>query len=107
MKAPEQKFTAVVGEYLVNSHVVGAEPPLGTPPELHEGGGGFVVVGFDVGDTGAVVDGDMQIGVTDTSFRSFGLGVAASVDPLAASLGGICPALLMSRCTNSPAELRS
>ena len=41
---------AVVAGDLVDSHVVGSEPPLGAPPESDEGGGGLVVVGLDVGD---------------------------------------------------------
>ena len=49
----------VVGEDLVDGHVVGPEPVLGASPEPDEGGGGFVVVGFDVGDTGVVVDRDV------------------------------------------------
>ncbi|MCY3851819.1 MAG: hypothetical protein OXF75_13720, partial [Acidimicrobiaceae bacterium] len=52
---------------------------MGSAPELHECGGGLVVVGLDVGDPGVVVDGDMQVGVTDAV--PLGFGVAASVDP--------------------------
>ena len=47
---------SVVGEDLVDGDVVGPEPPLGSPPEPDEGGGGLVVVGLDLGDTRVVVD---------------------------------------------------
>ena len=51
----------VVGEDLIDGHVVGPEPVLGPPPEPHQGRGGLVVMGLDVGDSGVVVDRDVQI----------------------------------------------
>ena len=54
---------AVVGEDLIHAHVVGPEPVLGPPPEPHQGLGGLVVVGLDVGDARVVVDGDVQVRV--------------------------------------------
>ena len=90
----------VVGEDLIDGHVVGPEPPLGLSPELDEGGRGLVVVGFDVGDAGVVVDRDVQMGVADLmAFGAFGLRRAASVDSPAAAWG-ILPTLLMSRSIN-------
>ena len=97
----------VVGEDLVDSHVVGPEPVLGASPELHEGGGGFVVVGFDVGDTGVVVDRDMEMGVAHAAAAgAFGLLRTAPGIPQPPT-GGILPTFLMSRCTNSPGAERS
>ena len=78
----------VVGEDLIDSHVVGPEPVLGASPEPDEGDGGFVVVGFDVGDTGVVVDRDMEIGVAHAAAAgAFGLLRTAPVDAPAASWG--------------------
>ena len=82
---------SVVAEDLIDGHVVGPEPLLGSPPELHQRRPGFVVVGFDIGDTGVGVDRDVQIHVAHTvAAGAFDLNRAASVDPPAAP-GGILP----------------
>ena len=83
----------VVGENFVDGHVVGPEPVLGSVPELHQGLGGLVVVGFDVGDARVVVDGDVKVGVAHRAAFAFGLCAVAAVDAPAASWGDLADLL--------------
>src|SRR3954468_24049725 len=66
----------VVGEHALDGHVVAGKPGAGTAQEPGRGGVAFIGVGFDVGQAGVVVDGDVQVGVGDSAA---GMGFAVGV----------------------------
>src|SRR4051812_47480131 len=56
---------SVVGEASLDSDAAGREPVVSAVPELGGGGGLFVVEDLAVGDSGAVVDGGVEVAVAD------------------------------------------
>ena len=65
---------------------VGGEPAVRSLPEPRRGDSLFVVEDLGVGDAGAVIDSGVDVSIANVAVPAMSV-VAASVDPLAASVG--------------------